>query len=475
MNRSILMLPALWLGSCSLTLSWDECDASRPCPDGGTCNLGVCEVSTDTDDPGVTDDTDPPISTDDVVDVSGIISEDTTWTADKQWRLTGIVYVDPGVELTLEPGVRVLGTSGSVLVIERGARIDARGTSSDPVVFTSAKPAGERAAGDWGGLVLLGDAVNMAGVDIPFSAVANGSRGEYGGDDDESTCGTLSYVRIEFAGISGDGVDEVSALELAGCGSATVIDYVQVHAALDEGVDILGGAVRLRHLLVTVPGVSGVEWAEGWHGNAQFVAVHLGNIGELGFEADESMLTPVQQPESRPEMFNMTLLASGDAAGQVAIEFSQGTRAHMHNMIIAGHSYLGIEVKDEETAANLDAFLIEVAYSLFFDIGDGGEYWFPTSADETAIEAFDGRDDDGGFDEDDFFRNRMEDNVFGVDPEIEQLDNVALCGWVPQATLPNVGIPPHEGQGFVPGTRFLGAFDPGATPWHEGWTTNTPD
>lgn len=466
--RTLLATAALLphLASCSFALDWAECDATRACPDNGTCNLGVCETTTD--------DTDNPV-TDGVVDISGVLSADTTWTPDVTYRLNGVVYVDPGVTLTIQPGTTILGTTGSVLTVERGGVLDARGTPGAPIVFTSAKAPGERRAGDWGGVVLLGDAETTGGTDIPFDAVASGSRGRYGGSEDDSSCGTMQYVRIEFAGISGDAVAEVSALELAGCGTDTVIDYVQIHRALDEGVDILGGSVRLKHVLVTLPGVSGIEWAEGWHGNAQFIAVHLGNVGVLGFEADEFLLTPAQEPDNRPEMFNVTLLGSGTLAGQIGVEFASGTRGHLHNMIIAGMSFHALDVKDEPTVENLEAFLIELAYSVFFQNGIGGTDHFPSIEEETSIEAFDGRDDDGGFDEDNHFRAVMEDNAFDVDPDISNMSSETNCGWVPAATLPDIAINPHAGQGLNEGAKFLGAFQKGVAPWTDGWITSAID
>lgn len=473
MNRSLgtaLLVGALSLvASCSLSLDWSECDESRPCPNGGACNLGVCA------DPVASDDTAPQVSDDGIVDVSGVISADTTWTADTIWRLNGIVYIDPNVTLTIEPGTTIHGNSGAVLAVERGGFVDARGTAGSPIVFTSAKPPGQRSAGDWGGILMLGDATIESGTDQPFEIAADGSRGRFGGTEDDSSCGTLQYVRIEYAGISGDGVDEISALELAACGTNTVIDYVQVHRALDEAVDILGGSVRLRHLFITLPGVTGIEWAEGWHGNAQFIAIHLGNTGLIGFEVDEALLGPNEKPEIRPEIFNVSILSSGSLAGQVGIELSAGARGHMHNMIIAGPSFHAVEVKDVETSANLEAFLIEIAYSMFWSIGEGGDSYFPSVEEETAIEAFDGRDDDGGFDEDHHFREVMEDNVFGIDPEISNMTSETNCGWVPQADLPNIALNPHTGQGFVEGARFLGAFQKNLAPWHEGWTTSSLD
>src|SRR6476660_961942 len=72
-------------------------------------------------------------------DIRGIISSDQTWTKDKTYRLRGYVYVTNNAKLTIEAGTKIVSNkdSAGVLVIYRGAQIDAQGTSTDPIVFTS--------------------------------------------------------------------------------------------------------------------------------------------------------------------------------------------------------------------------------------------------------------------------------------------------------------------------------------------------
>lgn len=128
------------------------------------------------------------------------IRSDTTWKAGKTYILTGRSFVENGATLTIEPGVTIQGRPGSALVVTRDGRLHARGTSSQPVVFTSAAPEGLRRAGDWGGLVLLGDAsINRSQAPIEGIDPAD-SRGGFSGTDDADNCGVLDYVRIEFAG-----------------------------------------------------------------------------------------------------------------------------------------------------------------------------------------------------------------------------------------------------------------------------------
>src|SRR5699024_2333675 len=66
----------------------------------------------------------------------------TTWTNDKTYILDGFVFVNKGQTLTIEPGTVIKGKSGqgenaSALIVARGAKIIARGTSTKPIIFTS--------------------------------------------------------------------------------------------------------------------------------------------------------------------------------------------------------------------------------------------------------------------------------------------------------------------------------------------------
>ena len=62
------------------------------------------------------------------------------------YDLYGWVYIPSGAELTIEPGTVIKGVSGSkaTLIVERGGKIHAVGTKSEPIVFTSDRPAGSR-------------------------------------------------------------------------------------------------------------------------------------------------------------------------------------------------------------------------------------------------------------------------------------------------------------------------------------------
>lgn len=79
-------------------------------------------------------------------DVGGPIATDTTWTAaGGPYIVTADVTVNPGVRLTIQPGVEVR-FDGNYALIVRGA-LDARGAAAQPIRFTSNRPS--PAPGDW--------------------------------------------------------------------------------------------------------------------------------------------------------------------------------------------------------------------------------------------------------------------------------------------------------------------------------------
>jgi hypothetical protein len=203
------------------------------------------------------------------------ITSDLTLTADTRWILSGFIKVASGATLTIEAGTTIVGdtaVTGSSLWILRGAQIDAQGTAEAPIVFTSGRPDGSRAPGDWGGLLIVGNGeINRS------TAETEGPGGEIetysGGTDNTDNSGTLRYVRIEFAGFdvsNGDG-QELNSLSLYAVGSGTTLEYVQSLAGLDDSFEWWGGAVDGRFLVSYESGDDHFDWSEGYRGRNQFL------------------------------------------------------------------------------------------------------------------------------------------------------------------------------------------------------------
>jgi hypothetical protein len=184
--------------------------------------------------------------------LGGVITSNTTLQKNKTYLLEGTVYVMNNAVLTIEPGTVIRGdfqTCGA-LVITKGAKIIANGSESDPIVFTSNKEVTQRRPGDWGGIILFGDApINKingkSSLDLNLDAELN----LYGGINSESNSGIMKYVRIEYAGRKLSMTKEFNGLSMAGVGSKTVLDHIQISFSNDDSFECYGGKVNLNNVI----------------------------------------------------------------------------------------------------------------------------------------------------------------------------------------------------------------------------------
>ena len=217
-----------------------------------------------------------------VVNITTDITANTTWVAGTTYKITGLIYVRNNAILTIQPGVTVKGvytSTGTALVITKGAKLNAIGTAAAPIVFTSAKTVAEgRNAGDWGGVILLGKA--------RFTSLLTGNTGvnniegitasvntEYGGGltpNDGDSSGSLKYVRIEFGGFVFSNNNEINGLTLGAVGNGTTIDYVQVSYSNDDSFEWFGGAVNCKHLVAYRGLDDDFDTDNGYKGTVQF-------------------------------------------------------------------------------------------------------------------------------------------------------------------------------------------------------------
>lgn len=241
-----------------------------------------------------------------VVDVTGAITENTTWTSDNIYKLNQKVVVDAGVTLTIEEGTIIKGTPGtgslaSALIIARGAKINAVGTPSKPIVFTSlsdnievGQTAGtnldENDRGLWGGLILLGNAPCSFSGDITEAQIegipADDTFGLYGGTDAADNSGVLSYISIRHGGaLIGEG-NEINGLTLGGVGNGTVINNIEVIANIDDGIEFFGGTVNVSNVLVWAQGDDGLDIDQAYSGTIDNAVVVLGDFSDHALEID---------------------------------------------------------------------------------------------------------------------------------------------------------------------------------------------
>lgn len=288
---------------------------------------------------------------------AGEISTNTTWYSDTLYTIEGYVYVK-NATLTIQPGTIIRGgnpSNRSTLIITRTGRIEANGTQTQPIVFTSGKAAGQRAPGDWGGIVILGQAPINRPTDCatcPGTTVAAGlpgiqnaiegdldnlnGDGLYGGTDPNHNSGTLAYVRIEFGGVVITSGNEINGLTMGGVGKATNIHHVQVTQVNDDAFEWFGGNVDAKYLVSHRNIDDDLDVDFGYTGKVQYAVVLRDSswydIGTgpttNGFESDNDGSGTEAQPYTDPTFSNVTLigpLANGTSLS-TSTSFQNGLR-----------------------------------------------------------------------------------------------------------------------------------------------------
>ncbi|PAW93581.1 hypothetical protein CKK33_08770 [Mucilaginibacter sp. MD40] len=304
-----------------------------------------------------------------VVEVSGDIKTNTTWTADKIYLLKGFVYVTDGAVLTIQPGTIIKGDKATkgTLTITRGSRIEAVGTVDKPIVFTSSFAAGTRAPGDWGGLILLGRAPVNSGdnVAIEGGLDAKGDAAkyiQYGGNVANDNSGTLKYVRVEYAGIPFSPDNEINGITFGGVGSGTTIDYVEVFRSGDDGFEWFGGTVNCKHLLAIGSIDDDFDTDNGFAGKIQFgIGQRYTTVADVsgsnGFESDNDKDGSNKTPKTSAVFTNMTMIGPYAAANtsnvnanhQHAAQIRRNSSISIFNSVFAGYAE-GVYIDDSKVA-----------------------------------------------------------------------------------------------------------------------------
>lgn len=294
------------------------------------------------------------------VTLSGTISANTTLVASTVYLLSGNVFIASGVTLTIPAGTVIRGDQASkaTLIVKPGAKLIAEGTATNPIVFTSNKAVGSRAPGDWGGIIVLGKAVNNipGGIGIIEGGFTT-ETGSHGGTDNTDNSGVLKYIRVEFPGIAFLPNNEVNGITFGSVGSGTTVDYVQVSYSGDDSFEWFGGTVNAKHL-VSIANVDDVfDFDNGFSGKLQYLVAQrdpalADQAGQSnGIEADNSASDFTSAPRTRPIVSNMTVIGPGltaDTKHEYANLWRRGSKMILANSIFIGSRY-GIDIRDKET------------------------------------------------------------------------------------------------------------------------------
>jgi len=281
------------------------------------------------------------------------ITSNTTLSGTKKYLIRGLVFVKNGAELTIRPGCILRGdnaTPNSSLIITKGSKIFALGTSSKPIVFTSNQPIGARSAGDWAGLIILGKAhYNGSGGENYIQGLDAGPDTQFGGGvmpDDDDNSGVLQYIRIEYAGFN----EQINGLTLGAVGRGTTIDHIQVSYSNDDAFEWAGGSVNCKYLVAYKSLDDNWDARNGYNGAVQFclglrdpdVADNTPGSASEGFESGNDVDGSSATPFTAALFCNMTeigpLRGNPDAAisggFRRTVRFSNSARLRMLNSIL---------------------------------------------------------------------------------------------------------------------------------------------
>ena len=409
---------------------------------------------------------------------------DLNWTADNVYILAGWAYVDSLDVLTIQAGTVIKGSPGeaeasSALIVSRGGKIIANGTADEPIIFTTLADdlngsVPEKAAGLWGGVIVLGYGQTNNGVQKSIEGISPDLEfGLYGGTSEQEVedqdAGEMSYCSIRHGGTEiGDG-NEINGLTLGAVGSGTTFSFIEVIANLDDGIEFFGGAPVVDHFLVSYCGDDCYDHDEGIRAKMQFIVAvqDTASWGECFGEHDGGSGSGENSDfVAHPVVSNATFISdlSGGASSKKAFVLRDNWSGEYHNSIFAQTAVpILVEFRPDKETHNsyyqLTQDMIVFQNNIFHNVADNSADTMLTVVDH-------------------------HDNVWLDSTELQTAADAKFASWTNDlSTDPGVSIPSPVPTGNVSGAVFAGltdfetvdykgAFDPAVTcgHWAGGWT-----
>jgi len=455
--------------------------------------------------------------------LEGSITADRTLDATQQYIIKGQVFVASGITLTIPAGTILKGDKASkgTLIVQPGGKLITQGTANKPVIFTSALAPGARDRGDWGGVILLGNAfVNqpakpaIEGItpsQTYGTTIAEGSNASTNANDNS---GSIQYTRIEYAGIELTPNNETNGLTFGGVGNTTTIDFVQVSFGGDDSFEWFGGTVNAKHLIAESSWDDDFDTDFGWGGNVQF-GLSVRNTffadqsGSNGFESDNqgngNAITGVCDGSNntgctRGVFSNMTMLGPREIQSRsISGNYLNGAHLRRRTAISIFNSYisgwrLGIRLDDQGTLDNLNDGTSIHAYNVVSVPGttrvgastsasDGTFVTGLSGGDATSLATYWTANNNGDFNN---ITTTQSHQDIGINPAdfwgastsstYSSNPDFRLVAGVAGANNLNSGANFAHAKltgGFFTTTTYRGAFD-ATTDWTDGWSEFQP-
>lgn len=411
------------------------------------------------------------------VNVTGDITASRTFYRDTIYVLSGLVYVKNNATLNIESGTVVKGglapdnSNATALIIDKTGKINAIGTPTQPIIFTSGKPAGQREYGDWGGIVFFGEApVNKANAQYENGVVP----GTYGGNNPTHNQGTIKYARIEFAGYPFEANRELNSLTMCGVGSGTTLSFIQCSYNNDDAFEWFGGTVNVDHIIAFRTNDDDFDVDFGYSGKVQFgISVSDTSVADVstknGFEIDNDANGSFEGPLSSAVFSNMTVIGAYYNKSFVDATGLHGRGAHIRrnsNVSIFNSAWIGWKEGIRMDGANtLNKYLTDSAFlhnNVF--AGNLTNFTVAGGADATAFTTYIQTP----------VRNTRE-LAQTADAMLNDPYNYASPDWTPKANSPMLtgsAFTSPKLSGFTQ-TTYVGAFGQNDS-WASSWTEFDP-
>ena len=296
-------------------------------------------------------DDDPVIEEPDNSVLQGSIVSDLTLKSGNTYTLNGEFLVKEGATLNIEPGVKIVAQYDDrvdYILVEQGAKINALGTASAPIIMTSSK----EEPGAWGGIHICGRAHTNAEGGKGSSEIGGAV---YGGDNDADNSGVLKYVRVEYTGYAFDEEHEANGMTFYGVGNGTVVENCEAYHGSDDGFEFFGGSVNVKNMVVVNCSDDSFDWTEGWNGKGENLVAFQESEGTLGYdcdcliEADNNENNYAATPVSHPVLRNLILVGNGGS--KQGIRLRRGTEVEITSAKVCGKAKaLAIESAETENA-----------------------------------------------------------------------------------------------------------------------------
>ena len=389
-----------------------------------------------------------------------------------KYTLKGYVFVTDRATLRFAAGSVIVSDSiqKGALIVERNSRLFAEGTATEPIVFTSGKSAGTRAPGDWGGIVLLGNAPTNR---ITEPIIEGGINSGYGGSVVADNSGILKYVRIEFAGIAADPNSEINGLTCGGVGSGTTLENIQVSYGNDDAYEFFGGTVNPKNLIAFATADDDFDFDFGFTGRLQFGIslrdpqfVDGGDAGN-GIECDNDGSGTIAAPRTRPQLSNFTFCGPNAAANTAAnhnfnTRWRRSTHFVLRNSILMGYQKGGFQFESDSTAqAYIDgrsAFRHNLVHAVVEPYKVSSTSLINAATVKTKAEGVDS----------------CKTYTAANDIMLENPFNLAAPNFAPKAGSPATAANAASFVGLTGFTTTTYAGALGTNNWLQGWTSFTP-